>query len=208
MGKQTPEERARVVGCMLAEKFPQVDGFLHHSNPYEALVATVLSAQCTDRQVNKVTPRLFALASSPEEMILLSQEKLEQLIHSTGFFRQKARAILAFSQILIDRYGGHVPDNFDDLESLPGVGHKTASVVLMQCFGQTTFPVDTHIFRLARRWKLSSGKTPTAVEKDLKRLFPKERWGALHLQFISYGRLYCGARSCDGHRCEICRALS
>lgn len=204
----TAAERARIVDRILTEKFPEVDGFLHHLSAFQLLVATVLSAQCTDAQVNRVTPRLFAVAPTAEAMVRLTTEELENLIHSAGFFRQKARSILGLSRQIIDRFGGEVPATFEELESLPGVGHKTASVVLGQFFRQQTFPVDTHIQRLSRRWKLSEGNGPEKVERDLKRLFAPEKWHATHLRMILYGRQACSARGCDGTRCEICQRLN
>lgn len=204
----TVSERAAIVDQMLEENFPEVDGFLCHLSAFQLLVATVLSAQCTDTQVNKVTPVLFSRAPDAMAMVRLSSEELEEIIHSVGFFRTKARSILGLSRQILDRFAGKVPSNFADLESLPGVGHKTASVVLGQYFKQPTFPVDTHVQRLARRWKLSAGKTPEAVESDLKRCFPSEKWHKLHLRMISYGRIACTARGCDGTRCEICRRLN
>lgn len=204
----TAEERAQIVDQFLAEKFPAVDGFLNHYSAFQLLVATVLSAQCTDAQVNRITPRLFSVAPTADLMVRLTAAELEVLIHSAGFFRQKARSILGLSRQIIDRFGGQVPSTFEELESLPGVGHKTASVVLGQFFGQRTFPVDTHIQRLARRWKLSNGNTPEKIERDLKRLFVPDRWHATHLRMILYGRLACSARGCDGTRCELCQLLN
>jgi endonuclease-3 len=199
--------RSELVESILFRRFPQVEGFLDFHSPFQLLVAVVLSARCTDRQVNCVTPTLFSLAADANAMAKLSQEQLETIIHSVGFFRQKAQAISALSRRLVEQWAGKVPLNFEDLESLPGVGHKTASVVLGLCTNDPTFPVDTHVYRLARRWKLSAGQTPVAVEKDLKRIFLPEKWFPLHLRMIAYGRTECTARGCDGTRCEICRAV-
>lgn len=201
-------QRAQIVASVLERKFPKVDGFLNYQSAFQLLIAVLLSAQCTDRQVNKVTPNLFAVAPNPESMVKLSVEELEKLIHSVGFYHTKARAILSLSRSLLERFHGEVPGNFKDLESLAGVGHKTASVMMAQYFKQPAFPVDTHIFRLAHRWKLSTGKTPEQVEQDLKRIFPVDEWYNLHLRMISYGRTECTARGCDGTRCEICKLLN
>lgn len=183
-------------------------GFLAHSSPFTLLVAVLLSAQCTDVRVNKVTPELFALADNPYDMAKCSVEQVAGLVRTCGLVNRKAAAIVALSRILVDRFAGVVPDNFADLESLPGVGHKTASVVMIQAFGKPAFPVDTHIYRLARRWGLSAGNTVEKVEADLKRLYPEEVWGRLHHQIILYGRNYCTARGCDGFSCPICSELN
>jgi endonuclease-3 len=196
-----------VVESMLFSRLPHVDGFLDFESPFQLLVAVVLSARCTDIQVNRVTPALFAVAPNARTMADFPLAELEKLIHGVGFFRQKARALSALSQILVNRWDGVVPLTFKDLESLPGVGHKTASVVLGLCTNRPTFPVDTHVYRLSRRWQLSSGHTPTAVEKDLKQIFPPEKWFPLHQRMIAYGRTNCTARKCDGTRCAICKAI-
>jgi endonuclease-3 len=169
------------------------------------LVAVLLSAQCTDERVNKVTPDLWKLADNPFDMAKVPAETIEVAIKSCGLSPQKSRAIHQLSNILVREHSGIVPDNFTDLEKLPGVGHKTASVVMSQAFGVPAFPVDTHIHRLAQRWKLTSGKNVAQTEADLKKLFPRETWNALHLQIIYYGREHCSARGCDGTQCLICR---
>ena len=177
---------------------------LNHRNYFELLIAVLLSAQCTDERVNQVTPRLFALADNPLGMSKLETEKIYEIIRPCGLAPQKSSNISKLSIILCEQHQGVVPSNFEDLERLPGVGHKTASVVMSQGFGYPAFPVDTHIHRLAQRWGLTSGKNVTQTEKDLKRLFPQEKWNKLHLQIIFYGRSHCSARGCDGTKCEIC----
>jgi endonuclease-3 len=164
-----------------------------------------LSAQCTDERVNQVTPALFRLARSAKKMSTVPVEKIQEIIRPCGLSPQKAKAIAGLSKILAEEHGGKVPQDFEALERLPGVGHKTASVVMAQAFGVPAFPVDTHIHRLAQRWGLTNGKNVKQTEKDLKKLFPEEAWNNLHLQIIFYGREYCSARGCDGTRCEICR---
>ena len=175
--------------------------------PYTLLVAVLLSAQCTDKRVNLVTPALFALASTPEEMARQDVEAVREIVRPCGLSERKASAIVNLSRILVEKYQGQVPCDFAALESLPGVGHKTASVVMTQAFGVPAFPVDTHIFRLSRLWGLSKGKTVEAVERDLKSLFPENSWGDLHLRIVLYGREYCSARGCGG-RCPICSRLA
>lgn len=177
---------------------------LKHKDPYTLLVAVLLSAQCTDERVNQITPSLWALADTPQEMALIPVEQIQSVIRPCGLSPQKSKAIKRLSEILVECYAGDVPQDFAALESLPGVGHKTASVVMAQAFGIPAFPVDTHIHRLAQRWGLTNGKNVTQTEKDLKRLFPKEKWNDLHLQIIFYGREHCSARSCDGRQCLIC----
>ena len=198
-------ERVEFIQRRLQELYPQTPIPLQHQDTYTLLIAVVLSAQTTDKKVNQVTPELFALANNPADMAALPIERIETIIRPIGLAPQKARAVSALSQQLIERFGGQVPDNFGDLESLPGVGHKTASVVMVQAFNQPAFPVDTHIHRLAQRWGLSSGRNVQQTERDLKRLFPQEAWARLHLQLIFYGREHCTARGCDGTICEICR---
>src|SRR5690606_1024071 len=178
---------------------------LQHKDPYTLLVAVLLSAQCTDERVNKVTPALFALADNPEDMTKVPVEEIHRIIKPCGLAPQKSKAIYELSRILVDNYQGQVPQNMAALETLPGVGHKTASVVMSQAFGEPAFPVDTHIHRLAQRWGLTNGKNVAQTEKDLKMLFPRETWNNLHLQIIYYGREFCSARGCDGTVCEICR---
>lgn len=199
-------ERAAFILKRLEELYPVVEPPLDHKDPYTLLVAVLLSAQCTDVRVNQVTPDLFALADNSADMAKQSVEDIRAIIRPCGLSPQKSKAIQGLSQLLMDRHGGNVPQEFASLEALPGVGHKTASVVMSQAFGVLAFPVDTHIHRLARRWGLSSGKNVEQTEKDLKRIFPEESWNKLHLQIIFYGREYCSARGCDGTVCEICRS--
>ncbi len=206
--KQEPLNKAQRVAFILQrlqELYPDPPVPLDHQDPYTLLIAVLLSAQCTDERVNQVTPALFERASSPTAMVTLSVEEIREIIRPCGLSPQKSKAIARLSEILLEEHGGVVPNDMEALERLPGVGHKTASVVLAQAFGVPSFPVDTHIHRLAQRWGLSSGKNVVQTEKDLKRLFPRERWNDLHLQIIFYGREYCSARGCDGRVCEICR---
>ena len=181
---------------------------LHHKDPYTLLVAVLLSAQCTDVRVNKVTPALFALADNPRDMTKVSTDDIRAIIRPCGLAPRKATAISELSRILVARHGGRVPADFAALEALPGVGHKTASVVMAQAFGVPAFPVDTHIHRLATRWQLTSGKNVAQTESDMKKLFPQESWILLHLQIIYYGREHCTARGCDGKTCPLCRELN
>ena len=197
-------DRATYVVTRLNEIYPETPVPLNHRNYFELLIAVLLSAQCTDERVNQVTPRLFALADNPLGMSKLETEKIYEIIRPCGLAPQKSSNISKLSIILCEQHQGVVPSNFEDLERLPGVGHKTASVVMSQGFGYPAFPVDTHIHRLAQRWGLTSGKNVTQTEKDLKRLFPQEKWNKLHLQIIFYGRSHCSARGCDGTKCEIC----
>ncbi len=199
------QERVDYVLARLQELYPQPPIPLDHKNPYTLLVAVLLSAQCTDKRVNTVTPALFALADNAFDMAPQKVEKIREIIRPCGLSPQKSKAIKGLSEILVDIHQGKVPADMDALEQLPGVGHKTASVVMSQAFGVPAFPVDTHIHRLAQRWGLSSGKNVTQTEQDLKRLFPQQSWNTLHLQIIYYGREYCSARGCDGTVCEICR---
>mgnify|MGYP001814895838 FL=1 len=203
----TKAERAEFVHRRLAELYPETPIPLDHTDSFTLLVAVLLSAQCTDERVNKVTPGLFRRASTPESMAVVPVEDIEDLIRTCGLAPRKARAIAELSQRLLDEHGGAVPADFAALEALPGVGHKTASVVMAQAFGVPAFPVDTHIHRLAQRWKLTNGRNVDQTERDLKKLFPKEAWNQLHLQIIFYGREHCSARGCDGTTCEICKAL-
>lgn len=203
----TRKERAGYIDAELARRYPDPPIPLDHKDAYTLLVAVLLSAQCTDARVNKTTPALFALADRPETMALVEPEAIREIIRPCGLSPRKSQAIRDLSRILVEKHGGAVPDTFEDLEALPGVGHKTASVVMAQCFGHPAFPVDTHIHRLAQRWGLSDGKNVERTEADLKRLFPRARWNALHLQIIYYGREHCTARGCDGGTCPICRAL-
>jgi endonuclease-3 len=203
----TRPERAAFIDRRLAELYPETPVPLAHRDPYTLLIAVVLSAQCTDRRVNEVTPALFAAADSPERMARLPVAKIQGIIRSCGLAPQKARAISALSRLLVENHGGRVPSTFGELEALPGVGHKTASVVMAQAFGVPSFPVDTHIHRLAQRWRLTDGRSVEQTERDLKSLFSRGHWNQVHLRIIFYGRQYCTARGCDGTTCEICRTL-
>ncbi len=203
----TRVERARVVESELARLYPETPVPLDHKDPFTLLVAVLLSAQCTDARVNQVTPALFALADTPEAMAVLPVDVIQGVIRPCGLSPTKARAISGLSKILVESYAGDVPRDMAALEALPGVGHKTASVVMAQAFGVPAFPVDTHIHRLARRWGLSKARNVVETERDLKRLFPREEWGALHLRIIFYGREHCTARGCDGTVCGMCRTL-
>ncbi|MBC2607783.1 endonuclease III domain-containing protein [Pelagicoccus albus] len=203
----TKKERAAYVDIELEKRYPNPPIPLDHFDAYSLLVAVLLSAQCTDERVNKVTPSLWALAKTPQEMSLQEPETIREIIRPCGLSPRKSVAIRDLSRILIEKHDGVVPESFEELEALPGVGHKTASVVMSQMFGHPSFPVDTHIHRLAQRWGLTSGKNVTQTELDLKKLFPIERWNHLHLQIIYYGREFCTARGCDGTVCPICRAL-
>jgi len=201
------QERAALIQKLLNHYFPDPPIPLHFRNSYTLLIAVLLSARSTDAMVNKVTPKLFAHAETAEEMIKLDEEEIRKIIRPCGLSPQKARAILGLSQILVEKFNGEVPQTFEELESLPGVGHKTASVVLAQAFKIPAFPVDTHIFRCARRWGLSKGKSVTQVEKDLRKIFPKEEWIRIHLQIIYYARRFCPARCHHIKTCPICLAL-
>ena len=203
----TKQERADFVRERLEELYPETPIPLDHRDPYTLLVAVLLSAQCTDVRVNEVTPKLFALADTPEGMMKVPVERILEVVRPCGLAPRKSQAISDLSRILVEEHGGEVPEDIEALERLPGVGHKTASVVMAQAFGEPAFPVDTHIHRLAQRWKLTRGKNVVETEKDLKRVFPCEAWNKLHLQIIFYGREHCTARGCDGRDCEICRAL-
>jgi endonuclease III len=201
------QERADHVMQRLAGLYPETPVPLDHKDPYTLLVAVLLSAQCTDVRVNQVTPALFALADNPRDMMQVPVEKIREAIRPCGLSPRKSAAISELSGILVREHGGEVPADFAALEALPGVGHKTASVVMAQAFGVPAFPIDTHIHRLAKRWRLSSGKSVEHTERDLKKLFPREAWNQLHLRIIFYGREYCTARGCDGRTCPICREL-
>lgn len=198
-------QRAEFILQRLQELYPTTPIPLLHQDAYTLLIAVLLSAQCTDERVNKVTPALFQLADNPGDMARLDIEQIRQVIRPCGLSPQKSGAIKRLSEILLQEHGGEVPREMEALERLPGVGHKTASVVMSQAFGVPAFPVDTHIHRLAQRWGLTSGKNVVQTEKDLKRLFPREYWNRLHLQMIYYGREHCTARGCDGRVCDICR---
>jgi len=201
------QERAQIVQQRLDELYPDPFIPLDHGDEFMLLVAVVLSAQCTDKKVNQVTPKLFELAPTPEKMCALGEREILEIIRPLGLAKQKAKSIAKMSKILVDRFDSQVPRTFEELESLPGVGHKTASVVMAQAFRLPAFPVDTHIHRLAQRWGLTNGKNVVQTEKDLKRLFPESDWNKLHLQIIYYGREHCSARGCDGTRCDLCREL-
>lgn len=192
----------------LDELYPSVNPPLNHSNNFTLLIAVLLSANSTDKSVNNVTPILFKIADSPRKILKLTYEDLYQIIKPCGLGPAKASNILKLSKILDENHNGNVPDNFEDLEQLPGVGHKTASVVMSQAFGHPAFAVDTHVHRCMYRWGLTSGKNVVQTEKDAKRLFPKEKWSKLHLQIIFYGREYCTARGCDGRVCSICTEIN
>ncbi len=200
-------ERASIVLNRLTELYPKPAIPLVHRDTYSLLIAVLLSAQCTDKMVNRVTPALMKLANTPKKMAKQTPEAICQIIRPCGLSPQKSKAIHRLSQILDEQYAGEVPKSFEELEKLPGVGHKTASVVMCQGFGVPAFPVDTHIHRLAQRWGLSSGRNVVQTERDLKQLFPEESWALLHLQIIYYGREHCTARGCDGTVCELCRTL-
>jgi endonuclease-3 len=203
----TKAGRAAYVDRRLAELYPETPVPLAHRDAFTLLIAVLLSAQCTDKRVNEITPQLFDLADTPERMAALPVETIQAIIRPCGLSPQKARAISGLSRQLLERHRGEVPGTFEELEALPGVGHKTASVVMAQAFGVPAFPVDTHIHRLAQRWKLTDGRSVEQTEVDLKRLFPREHWNKLHLRIIFYGREHCTAFGCDGTRCEICRTL-
>ena len=198
------KERARFAQKVLNRLYKSTSVPLDHSDHYTLLIAVLLSAQCTDIRVNQVTPVLFKLASNPIDMAKKTTEQLYPIIKPCGLAPKKSRAIIELSKILVDRYEGHVPEDMALLEELPGVGHKTASVVMSQGFGHPAFPVDTHIHRLAQRWGLTNGKSVRQTEIDLKKLFDKKDWNKLHLQIIFYGREFCSAHGCDGTVCEIC----
>ena len=197
-------EKAERIAKLLDELYPIPPIPLEHVDPYTLLIAVLLSAQCTDKRVNEVTPRLFERASTPEQMLGLSVAQIRSIIKPCGLSPSKSKNIRALSKILVEEHGGKVPDSFEELEALPGVGHKTASVVMAQAFGKPAFPVDTHIHRLASRWGLSTGKNVEQTEQDLKKLFPTEDWGKVHLQIIYFGREYCPARGHELERCPIC----
>ncbi|WP_269623010.1 endonuclease III [Prochlorococcus marinus] len=200
-------ERANLIMHRLAEKYPNPPIPLNHTNSFTLLVAVVLSAQSTDKKVNEITPALFKNRDNAEEINKLGKDVIYEYIKQIGLANTKAKHIYELSKIIKRDYSNKVPDNLEDLKSLPGVGHKTASVVMSQAFGVPSFPVDTHIHRLSQRWKLTTGKSVEQTEKDLKKLFPKEKWNLLHLQIIYYGREYCTARGCDGTKCYLCKEL-
>lgn len=199
--------RAAIIDRTLESLYPTVSIPLDHKDPFTLLIAVLLSAQCTDARVNTITPILFARADNPKDMAAVPVPEIESIIRPCGLSPAKSKAIHGLSVILNEQHRGKVPASFDELEALPGVGHKTASVVMAQAFGVPAFPVDTHIHRLAQRWKLTNGKNVVQTEADLKKLFPESRWNKLHIQIILYGREHCTARGCDGTTCLICRTL-
>ncbi len=201
------QQRANHLLRRLGELYPETPIPLDHTNPFTLLIAVLLSAQCTDVRVNLVTPALFKLADHPKKMMKVPIEKIQAIIRPCGLSPRKSAAISELSKILLEQHGGEVPQDFAALEALPGVGHKTASVVMAQAFGVPAFGIDTHIHRLAARWKLTSGKNVTQTERDLKKLFPQAAWNRLHLQIIFYGREHCTARGCNGKYCMLCQEL-
>lgn len=205
MKRWTRRERAKDIQTMLDEMYPETPIPLNHQDPYTLLIAVLLSAQCTDERVNRITPLLFERADNPKDMVKMSPEEIQEIIRPCGLSKNKANAIYGLSRILLDKYDGEVPKSFEELEELPGVGHKTASVVMSQAFGVPAFPVDTHIHRLANRWCLSTGKSVEKTERDLKKLFPPESWNKLHLQIIFFGREHCPARGHNPEQCPICK---
>jgi endonuclease-3 len=203
----TKKEKGIFIQAKLQELFPETPIPLEHYDAYTLLIAVLLSAQCTDERVNKITPSLFAKADNPADMVNLTIDQIREIIYPCGLSPAKSKAIHGLSRILLDKHHGKVPATFEALEALPGVGHKTASVVMSQAFGFPAFPVDTHIHRLAFRWGLSSGKNVDQTERDLKGLFPKNTWNKLHLQIIYFGRKYCPARGHNIDRCPICSVV-
>ena len=202
------KQKANLITSILNKQYPETPVPLNHDDNYTLLIAVLLSAQCTDKRVNEVTPHLFNIADDPLSMSKLSEKKIYNIIKPCGLGPKKSKAIKMLSKILVKDYGGEVPENLSALENLPGVGHKTASVVMSQGFGHPAFPVDTHIHRLAQRWKLTNGKNVTQTEKDLKRIFPKKSWNKLHLQIIFWGREFCQAHECFALECKICKAIN
>lgn len=202
------KQKANLITSILNKQYPETPVPLNHDDNYTLLIAVLLSAQCTDKRVNEVTPHLFNIADDPLSMSKLSEKKIYNIIKPCGLGPKKSKAIKMLSKILVKDYGGEVPENLNALENLPGVGHKTASVVMSQGFGHPAFPVDTHIHRLAQRWKLTNGKNVTQTEKDLKRIFPEKSWNKLHLQIIFWGREFCQAHECFALECKICKAIN
>jgi endonuclease-3 len=201
------QERVETIIQRLNAQYPETPIPLDHSDAFTLLIAVLLSAQCTDKKVNEVTPALFAAGPNPVAMASLSEEEILSLIRQLGLAKTKAKNVKRLAELLLERHGGEVPASFEALEALPGVGHKTASVVMSQAFGVPAFPVDTHIHRLAQRWGLSNGDSVEQTEADLKRLFPRDDWNRLHLQIIFWGREFCTARGCDGRQCSMCTTL-
>lgn len=204
MNRLTRQEKATAIAAILDDLYPNPPIPLQHKDPYTLLIAVLLSAQCTDERVNRITPALFEKADNPREMSMLDLGEIREIIRPCGLAPRKSQAIYDLSHILLDRYEGQVPADLEALETLPGVGHKTASVVMCQAFNVPAFPVDTHIHRLAYRWTLSTGKSVEKTEADLKKVFPREAWNKLHLQIIYFGREYCPARGHDPRKCPIC----
>ena len=202
------KQKANLITSILNKQYPETPVPLNHDDNFTLLVAVLLSAQCTDKRVNEVTPHLFNIADNPLSMSKLSEKKIYSIIKPCGLGPKKSKAIKMLSKILVKDYGGEVPENLNALENLPGVGHKTASVVMSQGFGHPAFPVDTHIHRLAQRWKLTNGKNVTQTEKDLKRIFPEKSWNKLHLQIIFWGREFCQAHECFALECKICKTIN
>ncbi|MES2620705.1 MAG: endonuclease III [Bacteroidota bacterium] len=203
----TKKERVDFIIQQLESLYPNPEIPLDHTDAYTMLISVLLSAQCTDKRVNLTTPHLFKKADTPQKMIQLSVKEIEDIVRPCGLAPAKSKAIHRLSEILLEKHKGEVPDTFEDLEHLPGVGHKTASVIMTQVFGKSAFPVDTHIHRLMHRWKLSNGKSVEQTERDAKRLFPENLWNKLHLQIIYFGREYCAARGHDKEHCPICNEI-
>ena len=197
-------QKVKNIQKLLNKYYPKISVPLKHRNTFTLLISVLLSAQCTDKNVNNVTKNIYDKYYKPEHFVVLGRKKIEKLIKSIGIFRIKAKSVYNLSKTLVEKYNGKVPKTFEQLEELPGVGHKTASVVMSQAFGHPAFPVDTHIHRLAQRWGLTNGKSVIQTEEDLKKLFPKKHWNKLHLQIIYYGREHCKARDCYGLSCKIC----
>ena len=200
------KEKSKIILSVLDKIYPKVPIPLNYKNTFTLLISVLLSAQCTDVNVNNVTKNIYPKYNQPKHFLKLGRKKIERLINKIGIFRIKAKSIYYLSKTLVEKYKSKVPKTYEELESLPGVGHKTASVVMSQAFGYPAFPVDTHIHRLAQRWGLTNGKNVVQTEKDLKRIFPKKHWNKLHLQIIWYGREYCKARECYGIACKICKS--
>ena len=200
-------DRSKIIVSELQKLYPETPIPLNHNGPFTLLIAVVLSAQSTDKKVNELTEGLFKVADNPKKMVNLGIDNIYKYIKQLGLSRQKSKNTYNLSKILLEKYNGIVPNTFEELESLPGVGHKTASVVMSQVFNVPSFPVDTHIHRLSQRWGLTNGKNVMQTEKDLKRIFPMSLWNKLHLQIIFYGREYCTARGCDGTKCYICKRV-
>ena len=208
INKSEKVKRAKAIQKILNKIYPQTPSPLDHKDNFTLLISVLLSAQCTDVNVNNVTKDIYPKYNKPIHFVKLGRKKIEKLIKKIGLFRNKSKSVYLLSKILLEKYNGRVPNTFEKLEELPGVGHKTASVVMSQGFGFPAFPVDTHIHRLAQRWRLTSGKNVVQTENDLKELFPKKSWNKLHLQIIFYGREYCTARGCNGLICKICKLVN